>query len=112
MLARRFQEDWESGRIDRGRVMVVRYDRLMSDFSATMGQILEFIGHAPDAALLSAIAAQDAKQRSWKSGHRYDLARFGLTEERVEADLGSWRRCFLPEPGDQPDGAAGESPAG
>lgn len=97
MLAQRFQEDWESGRIDRSRVMIVRYDLLMSDFSGTMGQVMDFIGHSPDAALLAAIAAQDSKQRSWKSGHRYDLARFGLTEERVEADLGSWRRCFLPD---------------
>lgn len=95
LLARRFHRDWESGAIDRSRVRIVRYDRLMSDFSGQMAEVLEHIGHVPAPALQAAIADQDARQRRYKSGHAYDLAKFGLTEERIRADLADWSRTFL-----------------
>lgn len=95
-LARRFEADWSSGAIDRSRVMVVRYDRLMSDFDGVLGEILAFLGEEPGPALRAAIEAQALRQRAYKSGHAYDLAKFGLTAEKIEADLGNWRRVFLP----------------
>lgn len=94
-LARRFEADWTSGAIDHGRVLVVRYDRLMADFDGMMAEILAFLGEEPGAELARAIEEQAAKQRGYKSAHRYDLEKFGLTAERIEADLGSWRRTFL-----------------
>ncbi len=96
LLARRFHRDWQSGAIDHSRVRIVRYDRLMSDFSGEMAEILAHVGHVPDAALQAAIDAQDAKQKGYKSEHRYNLAKFGLTEERIRADLGEWSATFLP----------------
>lgn len=96
LLAQRFQRDWESGAIDRSRVLIVRYDRLMSDFSGVMAEVLAHVGHTPDQALLDAIAAQDAKQRVYKSEHKYNLAKFGLDEARIRADFADWSRSFLP----------------
>lgn len=95
LLAQRFHRDWTSGAIDQRRVMIVRYDRLMSDFSGVMAEILAHVGEVPSPALQAAIDAQDAKQKGYKSEHRYDLAKFGLTEERIRADLGDWSRTFL-----------------
>jgi hypothetical protein len=87
-LMKRFHEDWESGAIDRKRVFIVRYDRMMADFDGMMEELLAFIDHEPDEAFRASIAAQAEKQRAYKSGHAYDLARFGLTEERIREDCG------------------------
>ena len=85
-LMKRFHDDWEGGRIDREKVYIVRYDRMMSDFDGLMEELLEFIGHQPDAALQQQIAAQAEKQRAYRSGHTYDLGKFGLSEERIRED--------------------------
>ena len=83
---RTFTDDWQSGRIDRRQVMVVRYDRLMTEFAAVMDELLRFIGHSATPALLADIAAKSAEQRSYVSHHRYDLARFGLDQSRLRRD--------------------------
>lgn len=87
-LTRRVRDDWDAGRIDRSRVLEVPYDRLMTDFSGVLGEILAFVGHEPDEELKAAIAAQDSKQRSYKSGHKYDLEKYGLTAEQIRRDCG------------------------
>ena len=85
-LMRRFHDDWESGAIDRSRVFLVRYDRMMADFDGLMSELLTFIEHDPDDAFQAQISAQAEKQRAYKSAHTYDLAKFGLTEERIRKD--------------------------
>ncbi len=85
-LMRRFTEDWEAGHIDRDKVFIVRYDRMMADFDGMMAELLQFIGHAPDSELVATIEAQAEKQRAYKSGHAYDLGRFGLDEARIRED--------------------------
>jgi hypothetical protein len=94
-LLRRFHDDWTSGRIDRSRVYVVRYDRMMADFSTVMAEIVTFVGHVPTPAQASAIAAVAAKQRAYKSEHRYDLAKFGLDADRIRADTAFFTETFL-----------------
>jgi len=47
-LMRRFHADWVSGRIPKQSVMVVRYDRMMSDFSGVMDELFHFVDHEPD----------------------------------------------------------------
>jgi hypothetical protein len=85
-LMRRFHEDWEGGRIDRERVFIVRYDRMMADFDGLMEEMLTFIGHTPDESFKARIATQAEKQRAYRSGHAYDLSRFGLDEARIRQD--------------------------
>lgn len=85
-LSRTFHDDWVAGRISREQVMIVEYGRMMEDFEGLMAELLPFVGHDPSEALQAEIAKTAAKQRAWKSEHAYDLARFGLTEERILTD--------------------------
>jgi omega-hydroxy-beta-dihydromenaquinone-9 sulfotransferase len=83
---RRFIEDWESGSIDRKRVMIVRYDQMMRDFSGTMDELLRFVGHIPDGHQKAAIEATAAAQRRYVSRHKYDAARYGLDPLQIRRD--------------------------
>jgi omega-hydroxy-beta-dihydromenaquinone-9 sulfotransferase len=94
-LMQRFEADMAAGKLPPERVFVVRYDRMMADFEGLMGDMLAFLDHPPDDALRAVIAARDAKQKAYKSGHSYDLARFGLSEERIRADLAGFYRAFI-----------------
>jgi hypothetical protein len=92
---RRWHDDWTAGRIDRARVLIVPYPRLIHDLEAQLDEIFEFIGHVPDAALRAAIVDQADVQRNRISAHAYDLARFGLTAAQVERDCAFVTRAFL-----------------
>jgi hypothetical protein len=97
-LLLRFHADWESGRIDRTRVHIVRYDRMMSDFEGTMAEICEFIGHTPTPEQCKQIHEVAGQQRSYRSAHSYDLMRFGLDAERVRRDTAAFSNTFLAVP--------------
>jgi hypothetical protein len=60
-----------------------------------MAEIVTFVGHVPTPAQASAIAAVAAKQRAYKSEHRYDLAKFGLDADRIRADTAFFTETFL-----------------
>ena len=62
-----------------------------------MGDMLDFVGHAPDTALLEQISARGEKQRAYKSKHAYDLAQFGLSEEKIRKDCAFFYKEFLPD---------------
>lgn len=85
-LMQRFCADWSSGAIDRSRVLVVRYDRMMSDFAGVMGEIVEHAGIELTAAQREAIAETAVAQRNYQSKHSYDLAKFGLTAAEIRRD--------------------------
>lgn len=97
-LLRHFHSDWEGGRIAKGDVYIVRYDRMMSSFETVMDEVHTFIGHAPTEAQVEAIRAQAEVQRSYRSDHVYDLARFGLTEQQIRTDCAFFYETFLQEP--------------
>ena len=107
---RTFAADWLFGRTDRDRVMVIRYDRLMGDFAAVMEELMRFIGHTPTPELLADIAATSARQRGHVSHHRYDLAAFGLDEDRLRRDCRFVTDTFFAA-GTEPTGD-GEAAAG
>jgi omega-hydroxy-beta-dihydromenaquinone-9 sulfotransferase len=110
MLLERFHEDWVNGRIDRDRVYVVRYDRMMKDFDGMMGEMCEFLGHEMSDELRATVAAKADKQRAYKSKHKYDLAKFGLSEEKIRKDCAFVYETFLP-PMDFGKGKADEAVA-
>ena len=104
-LMRKFHEDWTSGAIDHDRVLIVRFDRLMQDFEPMMDEICAFCELDISDAQRTAIAERAAKQRAYKSGHKYDLSKYGLTEEQVREDTRFFSDTFLP-PLDEPAEAA------
>lgn len=91
----RFTEDWNNGVIDRDKVFVVRFDRLMGDFEGMMGELLAFVDHEPSPELIEVIRARAEKQRAYKSKHTYDLARFNLDEDRIRRDCAPFYETFL-----------------
>jgi len=82
----RFVTDWNSGAIDRDRVMLVHFDDLMQNFDSLMSEIVEFVAHKPDSAMIADIEETAKKQREFKSKHQYDLSKFGLSEEQIKRD--------------------------
>ena len=96
MLFRRFHEDWTSGAIDKEKVFVVRYDRMMADFEGVMDEMCTFLDHEMTPELKATIAARGEKQRSYKSEHKYDLEKFGLSEEKIRKDCAFFYETFLP----------------
>ena len=82
LLLHKFHEDWTAGVIDKKRVFIVRYDRMMMDFEGLMDDMCTFLGHEMTPPLRATIAKKGETQRKYESEHKYDLAKYGLTEER------------------------------
>jgi omega-hydroxy-beta-dihydromenaquinone-9 sulfotransferase len=96
MLFQRFHDDWVSGAIDRDRVFIVRYDQMMSNFDGTMDRMCRFLGREMTPDLQARINKIADKQRAYKSEHKYDLAKYGLTEEQIRRDCAFYYDTFLP----------------
>ena len=90
-------DDWVNGRIDKEKVMIVKYDRMMSDFEGLMSDVLKFIEHEPSKELLEEINKTAEEQRNYKSQHKYDLEKFGLTEEKIRKDCKKIYETFFNE---------------
>ena len=85
-LSRRTIDDMKAGRADAGRVFCVPYARLMTDFEGLMKEIVVFTGTPLTAELAAGISRVAESQKTFKSGHRYDSVRYGLTAERIRND--------------------------
>ena len=94
-LLLRFEDDWKNDRINKKKVMVIRFDRMMSDFEGLMDDILNFVDYKPSDDFISDIKKTAEEQKSFKSGHKYDLEKFGLTEERIKKDCSTIYTTFL-----------------
>jgi hypothetical protein len=96
LLLKKFHEDWTSGAIDKKRVFIVRYDRMMADFEGLMEDMSAFLGHEMTPELRATIKKRGEKQRQYTSEHKYDLAKYGLTEEQIRKDCAFFYDEFLP----------------
>lgn len=105
LLLQKFHDDWQSGAIDRKRVFLVRYDRMMMDFEGLMDEMCRFLGHPMTPALQKTVNELGEKQRKYESEHRYNLEKFGLTEEQIRRDCAFFYDTFLP-PLEMPGSAA------
>ena len=85
-LFRLFHDDWTSGRIDKRRVMVVSYPRMMQDFDGLMAEMATFFEMEPNADQLAAIKQTANEQRAYQSTHKYKLEKYGLDEARIRRD--------------------------
>ncbi|MCG8314796.1 MAG: sulfotransferase [Pseudomonadales bacterium] len=97
-LSLRFHEDYLSGAIPKEKVYVVTFPRLMNDFENTMNEILAFVGEEAGPELTKTIQDIAAKQRAYKSEHRYDLTKFGLDEDKIRQDYAKIYQTFLSAP--------------
>ena len=66
--------------------MIIPFNRMMTDFDNLMNEILVFIDHPLTQKLLSKINETAIKQNEFKSNHKYDVSKFGLTEEQIIKD--------------------------
>ncbi|MCA9692324.1 MAG: sulfotransferase [Myxococcales bacterium] len=93
-LLRRFTDDYQSGVIDREKVLVVRYHQMMAEFEVVMDEVLTHVGAEVTPALQATIDAQAEKQRGYQSKHRYSLAKFGLDAEQIRRDCAFFYEAF------------------
>lgn len=96
LLLQKFHEDWTSGAIDKSRVYIVRYDRMMLDLENVMAEICTFLGREMTPELKATVQKQADKQRAYESEHKYNLAKYGLTEEQIRKDCAFFYDEFLP----------------
>ena len=94
-LLLRFHEDWTSGKINKSRVYIVHFDRMMNDFDGLMSDIIDFTDSEMTDTLKSDIHKTAESQKSFKSKHKYDLEKFGLTEQKIKDDCKIIYETFL-----------------
>tara|TARA_Y100000590_G_C14921789_1_gene714107 strand:- start:85 stop:537 length:453 start_codon:yes stop_codon:yes gene_type:complete len=91
----RFHEDWVNNKIDKTKVGIVQYDRMMTDFDGLMDEILTFVDHDKNDQLINDIKQTAEKQRAYESKHKYNLSKFGITEEKIKKDCAVIYETFL-----------------
>ena len=94
-LLKRFHSDWTNNNIDKEKVFIVRFDTMMSDFETLMVEILSFINVEKNERLIKVIQETADSQRQYKSGHKYNLDKFGLTEDQIRNDCKDIYKTFL-----------------
>jgi hypothetical protein len=68
-------------------LITINYKDLKQDFAGTMNQLLEFLELEKSGEVLSLLAEQEKKQKSFKSLHEYALEDFGLLESKIKEDF-------------------------
>ena len=86
---------WESEKINKENVFIVRFDSMMNDFENLMDDIIEFIDIEKNDILIKEINQIAKQQRQYKSGHKYDLEKFGLTKKQIQNDCKNIYKTFL-----------------
>ena len=82
----RFYNDWTSGKINRNNVMIVNFDKMMNDFDGLMSDIISFTNSKESKTLKEEILLTAKKQKEYVSSHKYDLSKFGITENQIRKD--------------------------
>ena len=77
---------WVNNNIDKSKVLIVRYDKMMSNFDDLMKDILKFVDVEPSNELILEIKKTTLDQKNYISKHKYDLKKFNLTEQKIKAD--------------------------
>ena len=91
----RFHHDWTNENIDKSKVKIITFNRLMSDFDNLMFEILDFLKIDKSPNLEKIILETAKKQKAFKSKHQYELEKFGLSESQIKQDCESIYNTFL-----------------
>ena len=94
-LLNRFHYDWINEKVNKKNVYIVRYDEMMNNFESLMEDMFNFIGYSPSNKLRTIITLTSEKQKNFKSNHKYELAKFGLTEKQIKTDCKNIYDTFL-----------------
>jgi len=94
-LLNRFTDDWNSNKIDKSRVMIVHFDKMMNDFDGLMYGIIKFTNHNSNEKLLKNIKTTAIKQKEYDSKHKYNLEKFDLTMEQIKEDCAKYYETFI-----------------
>tara|TARA_B100000579_G_C22817906_1_gene848945 strand:- start:938 stop:2020 length:1083 start_codon:yes stop_codon:yes gene_type:complete len=94
-LLKRFHKDWVNNKINREKVMIIRFDFMMNDFDSLMDEIIDFLNIQRNDQLLKNIQDTARKQREYQSSHKYDLKKFGLSEAQIKNDCKEIYQTFL-----------------
>ena len=94
-LLLRFERDWRNNNIDKKKVLIVKYDAMMNDFDSLMNEIILFTDHNSTSSLKSSVKETSDKQKIYKSKHKYDLSKFGLTKDKIEQDCKKYYETFI-----------------
>ena len=91
----RFHEDWENGNINKEKVFIIRFDSMMNEFDILMDKLLGFLDVEKNDELIQKIKQTSEDQKQYKSGHKYDLEKFDLTENIIRNDCKKIYDTFL-----------------
>ena len=91
----RFHEDWENGNINKEKVFIIRFDSMMNEFDILMDELLGFLDVEKNDELIQKIKQTSEDQKQYKSGHKYDLKKFDLTENIIRNDCKKIYDTFL-----------------
>ena len=91
----RFENDWSNGEIDKSKVMIVKFDQMMNDFDGLMEEIIEFIDFEITDELKNNIKVISEKQKSYVSKHKYNLSKFGLSNNKIMNDCKTYYDTFI-----------------
>jgi len=94
-LLLRFEEDWSSGKIDKSKVLIIKFDKMMGDFDELMVDISKFVDFKVSKDLQLGIDSTSLKQKKYVSKHKYDLAKFGLSEDKIKQDCKAYYETFI-----------------
>ena len=94
-LLNRFSDDWNNNKIDKSKIMIVHFNKMMNDFDGLMHEIIKFTNHNSNEKLLRNIKITSDKQKKYKSKHKYDLNKFGLSEEKIRQDCKKYYETFI-----------------
>lgn len=90
-----FWKDWTEGNIDREKVFILRYPRLLDDFENLMNEIWQFLGNRPEAETIAGIRRQALAQKSFIPEKPELPAGSGLSAERIKNDFAFYYSTFL-----------------
>ncbi len=94
-LSLRFEKLYSENLELQKKVKIVTFDRMMNDFDNLMPEIVAFVGQDMTPELQETIVKTAEKQRAFSSGHKYDLEKYGLTEEQIREDYAPFYKTFL-----------------
>ena len=94
-LLLRFENDWSNNNVNKNNIMIVNFESMMLDFESLMNDIIAFTNHKKSEELSSVVKISSEKQRKYKSKHKYDLSKFGLTKKKIEKDCKKYYETFI-----------------
>ena len=83
-LLKRFHYDWVNNNIDKSKVLIVKYDKMMSNFDGLMNDILKFINVEPSDELIKEIKKTTLDQKIISANINMTLKNLTLLNKKLK----------------------------